>query len=71
MTSPRQRKKRAAFLAKQKVAEMVDTIPVVVAPVVATQPEQAVATSAPHVVVSASVVADTSMSKPKKLGSKM
>jgi|AACY02.14.fsa_nt_gi hypothetical protein len=67
MTSPRQRKKRAAFLAKQKTAEMVETKPVVAAPVVVKQPEQVVATPAPPVVVSEPVAAETSAPKPKKL----
>jgi hypothetical protein len=67
MTSPRQRKKRAAFLAKQKVAEIVETKSAVAAVIVVNQPEQVVATPAPPVVVSEPVAAETAAPKPKKL----
>lgn len=62
MTSPRQRKKWAAFLAKQSVAETVETKVEVVVPVVVKQLEQEVAAPAQPVVVSEPVTA----AKPKK-----
>lgn len=67
MTSPRQRKKRAAFLAKQKVAEIVETKYAVAATVAVKQPVQEVALPVPSVVVSKPVASETAAPKPKKL----
>ena len=67
MTSPRQRKKWAAFLAKQSVVETVTTKPVEAQPVVAVrQPEQPVAPPPQTVVVSEPVVSSAA-AKPKKI----
>lgn len=67
MTSPRQRKKWAAFLAKQNAVELVSTKPVEVQPVIAVkEPEQPVAPPAQTVVVSEPAASSTA-AKPKKL----
>ena len=67
MTSPRQRKKWAAFLAKQNAVESVVTKPVKVQAVVAVkQPEPPVAV-APQTVVVSEPVARSAATKQKKL----
>jgi hypothetical protein len=67
MTSPRQRKKWAAFLAKQNVVESVATKPVEEQPVVAVkQPEQPVA-APPQTVVVSDPAASSAAAKQKKL----
>lgn len=67
MTSPRQRKKWAAFLAKQNAVESVVIKPVEAQPVVAVkQPEQPVAPH-PQTVVVSEPVASSTAAKPKKV----
>jgi hypothetical protein len=67
MTSPRQRKKWAAFLAKQNAVESVVIKPVEAQPVVAVkQPEQPVAAH-PQTVVVSDPAASLAAAKQKKL----